>query len=154
MPMPEPAGDELELEQFLPYRLSVLSNRVSEAIAAAYAERHDLTIPEWRVMAVLARAPGISAAEVATRTAMDKVAVSRAVARLEGSGRLRRSLTTADKRRSRLALTVRGRQVYRRIVPWALEYERRLLDALTPAEARALDAALGKLMAFADAHAG
>jgi DNA-binding MarR family transcriptional regulator len=153
MPTPEPAGDELQLERFLPYRLSVLANRVSAAIADAYAERHDLTIPEWRVIAVLARAPGLSAAEVATRTAMDKVAVSRAVARLEGSGRLRRNQTTTDKRRSRLALTGKGRQVYRRIVPWALEYERRLLAALTPDQAVALDAALGKLLEFVEAGA-
>ena len=39
---------------------------------------------EWRVMAVLARFEGLSAREVAERTAMDKVAVSRALARLVG----------------------------------------------------------------------
>jgi DNA-binding MarR family transcriptional regulator len=72
----------LELERFLPYRLSVLANTMSAAIAGAYAERFQLSIPEWRVLAVLARAPGLSAAQVAERTAMDKVAVSRAVAAL------------------------------------------------------------------------
>ena len=52
------------------------------AIAAAYFAHFGLTIPEWRVMAVLAANPGLSAAEVTARTAMDKVAVSRAVATL------------------------------------------------------------------------
>ena len=70
---------KLHLEKFLPYRLSVLSNTVSSAIAAAYFMNFGLSIPEWRVMAVLAANPGLSAAEVTARTAMDKVAVSRAV---------------------------------------------------------------------------
>ena len=74
----------LELERFLPYRLSILSNRVSQAIAREYTERFNLSMTEWRVMAVLARfnGEGMSAREVAERTAMDKVAVSRALARL------------------------------------------------------------------------
>jgi DNA-binding MarR family transcriptional regulator len=78
----------LELERFLPYRLSVLSNRLSNAIARSYEQRFQLSVTEWRVIAVLGRFPGLSANEVAERTAMDKVAVSRAVARLLESGRL------------------------------------------------------------------
>ena len=70
----------LDLDHFVPYRLSVLSNRVSDAIARHYSERFGLSIPEWRVMAVLGQTPGLSARDVAARTAMDKVQVSRAVA--------------------------------------------------------------------------
>ena len=69
----------LQLDNFLPYRLSVLTNLVSTAIAGAYRERFGLSIPAWRVLAVLANSPDLSAAEVGQRTAMDKVAVSRAV---------------------------------------------------------------------------
>ena len=87
---------ETASREFLPYRLSVLSNTVSSAIAAAYFMNFGLTIPEWRVMAVLAANPGLSAAEVTARTAMDKVAVSRAVAALLSAGRLHR--TTAPRR--------------------------------------------------------
>src|SRR3954469_13741602 len=81
---------QLDLEHFLPYRLSVLSNRISSAIAREYSQRFGLGVTEWRVMAVLGRYPGLSANQVATRTAMDKVAVSRAVARLLDAGRLLR----------------------------------------------------------------
>ena len=80
--------EKLHLDRFLPYRLSVLSNTVSSAIAAAYFVNFGLTIPEWRVMAILAANPGLSAAEVTARTAMDKVAVSRAVAALLAVGRV------------------------------------------------------------------
>ncbi len=132
--MSVPASAILDLEHFLPYRLSVLSNTVSTALAGAYARRFGLSIPQWRVIAVLARTPGLSAAAVAERTAMDKVAVSRAVAGLARSGRVRRTLAQSDRRRSVLTLTARGREVYMRIVPHALEYERRLLAELAPSE--------------------
>src|SRR5689334_12108617 len=99
-----PRAATLELDRFLPYRLSVLSNIVSTAIAGAYQDRFGLTIPEWRVMAVLAMNPGLSAAEVAQRTAMDKVAVSRAVASLLKERRIAREMARSDRRRSLLKL--------------------------------------------------
>jgi DNA-binding MarR family transcriptional regulator len=141
----------LELESFLPYRLSVLANRVSAAIAADYAERFDLTIPEWRVMAALGRFPGLSAAEVASFTAMDKVAVSRAVARLIAAGRLSRGIAAEDRRRSVLRLSPAGERIYRRIVPLARMHESRLAGALTDPERRELDRLLDKLTRSATA---
>jgi DNA-binding MarR family transcriptional regulator len=141
--------DALELEQFLPYRLSVLSNTVSQAIARAYEARFDLSIPEWRVMAIVARYPGISAVDVALRAAMDKVAVSRAVNRLIANGRLERKLDAKDRRRARLVLSATGRAVYRKVVPVARGYERELEQGLTRSERTHLGALLEKLMARA-----
>ena len=105
---------ELDLEHFLPYRLSVLSNLVSSAIAAEYAERYALGMTEWRVIAVIGPSPGLSASEVVERTAMDKVAVSRAVDRLVKSERLSRHEDSHDRRRSQLRLSrARSRGVER-----------------------------------------
>src|SRR3546814_281012 len=87
-----PSHAVLDLERFLPYRLSVLSNRVSQTIADFYVERFGLAVTEWRVIAVLGRFAGLSANGVAVRTAMDKVAVSRAVARLLERGLLEREV--------------------------------------------------------------
>ena len=136
------SDEKLVLEEFLPYRLSVLSNRLSAAIAESYSSRFGLSIPEWRVMAVLALAPGASAAEVAERTAMDKVAVSRAVRRLLQTGRIRRETAAGDRRRSMLELTAAGRQIYRSITPALKHYERELLSALSERERKQLDALL------------
>ena len=97
-----------ELDRFLPYRLSVLSNRVSQTIAGAYSRRFGLGITEWRVIAVLGRYPGLSANGVAARTAMDKVAVSRAVARLLERGLLARDTHDDDRLRSATASTTRS----------------------------------------------
>lgn len=136
----------LELEKFLPYRLSVLSNTVSQAIAREYETRFQLSITEWRVVAVLGRYDGLSAREVAERTAMDKVAVSRAVAELMKDGRVKRSTADHDKRQSVLSLTARGRKVYADVAPLALEHERRLLAHLDAEEQRWLGQIIDKLL--------
>ena len=141
----EVAQRRLELAHFLPYRLSVLTNRVSNAIARTYAERFDLTIPEWRVMAVLGGANQLSARDVAERTAMDKVQVSRAIARLVARRRVQRLTDVADARVMRLSLTARGRTIYDDIAPLALSLEAILLDALSPAERTMLDRIMTKL---------
>ena len=135
----------LDLERFLPYRLSVLSNTVSEALAALYGERFNLSVTQWRVIAVLGRYPDLSAVEVAERTRMDKVAVSRAVAELIDSGRLDRQMDRLDRRCSVLNLSVEGRRVYEEIAPLALACEARLLSALSAKERDALEGILDKL---------
>lgn len=140
---------ELILEEFLPYRLSILSNTVSRSIANAYDRRFGLSIPEWRVIAVLGRFPGLSAVEVAERTMMDKVAVSRAVSKLIKSGRIDREFADADRRRSILNLSEEGRLVHDEIAPLALKFESDLLQGLTDDEIRALNALMERLMARA-----
>jgi DNA-binding MarR family transcriptional regulator len=150
---PEEPGS-IDLERFLPYRLSVLTNIVSSAIADTYRRRFGLSIPEWRVIAVLSRHPGLSAAEVADLTRMDAVAVSRAVTRLLRAGRLRRAVARDDRRRSVLSVSRKGAAVYREVAPLALRFERELLDGMDYAERAALDRALDMLTRRARALAG
>ncbi len=147
---PSPA-ELLVLEDFLPYRLSILSNRVSRAIAARYAETFDLSIPEWRVIAVLGRTPNLTAKEIAEATEMDKVAVSRAVARLVSSKRVRARADRDDARRQILSLTAQGESVHARIAPIALVSEEKLLSALSAKEREHLDALLDRLLVAARA---
>jgi DNA-binding MarR family transcriptional regulator len=135
----------LLLERFLPYRLSVITNRISGALSRHYAARFGIGIPEWRVIANLGRHPGLSANQVAERSAMDKVTVSRAVTGLEAKGLLERVRDGEDKRRSRLTLSARGAEVYGEIAPLALGFERDLLTALTPEEVQQLDRIIDKL---------
>jgi DNA-binding MarR family transcriptional regulator len=140
----------LRLSGFIPYRLSVLANTVSTAIAGAYAERFGLSIPEWRVLAVLAEMPNSSAAEVAGQTAMDKVAVSRAVASLLRAKRLQRRMAQSDRRRSVLSLSAAGERVYSQVVPFALRYEKALLAHLSNDDRVTLDRLLHVLRARAE----
>jgi DNA-binding MarR family transcriptional regulator len=141
--------DELILENFLPYRLSVLSHTISTTIAQVYEERFKLSIPEWRVIAILGRYPGLSAVEVAERTVMDKVAVSRAVTKLLKNGRIDREFADADRRRSILNLSAEGRRVHNEVAPLALQFERDLLEGLSAEDKANLDAIMDRLLARA-----
>ncbi|QOC23539.1 MarR family transcriptional regulator [Wenzhouxiangella sp. AB-CW3] len=136
----------LELEKFLPYRLSVLSNQVSRGIAETYAGRFGLSVTEWRVIAILGRYPDLTATEVAERSAMDKVAVSRAVRRLLDGDLLQRRESDADRRTRHLRLSREGVKVFDAIAPAALDYERRLLERLDPEERRVFNRVIDKLL--------
>ena len=129
----------------MPYRLSVLTNRVSDAIARHYSRRFCLSIPEWRVMAVLGQTPGLSAREVAERTAMDKVRVSRAVQSLLADKRLTRVAHVRDGRVTHLSLSAKGQAIYDEVVPLALHLEKQFLAVLNGEEQKNLDILLTKL---------
>lgn len=136
---------QLNLDTFLPYRLSVLSNRVSDAIARQYSERFNLSIPEWRIIAALGQSPNLSAREVASRTAMDKVQVSRAVTSLVSAKRLTRTEDATDARITRLTLTAKGRAIYDEVAPLALHLESLLLSSLSTQERATLQDLMHKL---------
>jgi DNA-binding MarR family transcriptional regulator len=139
------AGPPFELDHFMPFRLSVIGNRVTRAVARVYAKRFRLSAPEWRTMAVLGRYGAMPAHGVIEHTAMDKVRVSRAVARLLAAGRITRRTDANDRRRVILDLTPAGRAVYAEIVPLALAVEAELIADLTPEERKVLDGVMHKL---------
>jgi DNA-binding MarR family transcriptional regulator len=132
----------LDLERFLPFRLSVLANRVTRAVARVYSRNFQLSAPEWRTMAVLGRYGAMTANSVVEQTAMDKV---RAVARLLAHGRVTRRTDPEDRRRAILDLTPEGRAVYAKVVPLALAVESELLADLTAEERGQLDQIVRKL---------
>lgn len=114
---------DLRLDAFLPYRLSIASNRVSDAVATTYSALFGLRIPEWRLVAVLAEGDGLSQQDLGRRTRMDKVTVSRAAIALAGRGLIERASDKADKRAARLSLTEAGRDLYAQVAPQALAME-------------------------------
>lgn len=140
-----------DLEQFFPYRLSVLTNTVTRALARLYESEHDLTIAEWRLLAIVARFGPISANGVCERSAMDKVRVSRAVSRAVSRGLVDRDVDRHDRRRSVLTLTPRGRAIHDRIVPLAREREALILSTLSKTEIQGLMGALARLQETAGA---
>lgn len=134
----------MELQQFFPYRLAVLAEAVSRAIADVYGERFDLSRDEWRVLAALADG-AMKTGDVIAHTTLDKMQVSRAAIGLEGRGLIAREQVAGDRRARVLRLTPAGRALFRRIAPLALEREAFLLEALDADERRVLDRAIDKL---------
>lgn len=141
----ETSSEALRLDGFLPYRLSVLSNAVSRKIADMYERDYDISIWQWRIIAVLGEHDGLTATEVANKTLMDKPAVSRAASSLIDRTLISRRSDNADRRKAELRLTAKGRKIYDAIIPRALAYERELLASLSPEEAGMLHGLLTRL---------
>ena len=145
--------EALSLADYVPYRLVTAAAAVSRLIARAYEDRFGLTIPQWRLMSVLAEGALTPNAAVA-RTAMDKVRVSRAAQDLVERRLVNRTAVVADRRSHRLELTVAGRRLFAEIAPMALAYEAALLSGLAPSEVAILKRLLSRLEAAATQLAG
>ena len=140
--------DKLLLEEFLPYKLSYLTNLISDDLSKLYTNQYGIAHTEWRVMAVLGVSSGVSAGHVAKITAMDKVAVSRAIKNMIKNGLIERRFSKEDKRRSELMLSEEGQNVYRKIVPLVLQYEDDIMGRLSETERSELTNIFAKLTAY------
>lgn len=136
---------ELQLLDFVPFRLNRLASEVSQRLSDIYRDRFGLEIPEWRIVATLGPDRRCTAQYVAESTRMHKTRVSRAAARLAELGLLQRGSSAADGREVLLRLSAKGRRVYAALVPLALERQRLLMACLEPAEAAAFLHGLARL---------
>ncbi len=145
------ARDDWRLAGFLPYKLSIASNAVSDLIAERYRKRFGLKVTEWRIMAVLGDGGTSGSTQQAlTRiTLMDKVAVNRACKVLEERGLIRRVPNERDGRSHLLELTEEGRAIHAEVMPLALATERELFDGFEPAERDQFRALLDRMYARA-----
>lgn len=140
--MSEPSFSVLE---FVPYQFALLSSRLSRSLAEACAS-FNLSLSEWRLLAIIASGNSLSASDVSDRSAMDAVAVHRAVKSLLERRYISRIPVEGDRRMKQLRLTPHGRNAYDAIVPAATALERDLLAALSPAEAMAIRRMLRRLV--------
>ena len=139
------AATVLRLDDFIPFRLSITSNLVSETIAGTYQVLFGLTIPEWRLIAVIAEEEGPTQQRIGQRTRMDKVTVSRAAIALAARGLIERRPNAEDRRSQRLHLTADGVALHAQVAPKALELERRILARFTPEEIQVFTAMLARM---------
>ncbi len=135
----------LTLERFLPYRLSILSNRISGVIAETYKDKFALSITEWRIMAVLGEYPGASADEVSLKVQIEKSMISRALQKLLARHLVSRELDESDRRRQNLSLTKTGLEIYQQIVPVSYDYENLLQECFSKEERDIFDSLIDRL---------
>jgi DNA-binding MarR family transcriptional regulator len=140
-------GDDapLKLEEFLPYRLNVVASLVSQALSRIYAARYGIGVPEWRVLVTLGQYGMMTGKAVGNHSHMHKTKVSRAVALLERRKLVARRANRADLRESLLTLTPAGRAMYEDLAPIALDFTKRLSEAIEPADRAAFERAIDRL---------
>jgi len=142
---PEIVSDDFKLEDFLPHRLAVAAARVNRLMSHRFEEASGVSIPEWRVLAVIGRFGVLSPSAVGDRTTMDKVKVSRAAASLVARGLLKQSQDPTDGRGRLLRLTRKGATACQNLMPLAHGIEEELARGLGRAEWTALQKALVRL---------
>lgn len=135
----------LDLANFLPFRLNQIAAEISGRLSTIYAERFDLDVPQWRVLATLVDQDGLSAQEIVESTRTHKSTISRAVQALIQRGLVMAGADDQDGRARKLALTKAGRQLMDEIVPLAQGFERDLLRQVGGLESRQFLEGLGAL---------
>ncbi|MFJ3055456.1 MarR family winged helix-turn-helix transcriptional regulator [Herbaspirillum sp. NPDC087042] len=135
----------MKLQAFFPYQLAQLAEAVSRSVATVYADRFGLSRDEWRILAALAEEGQMKATDLVPHTSLDKMQVSRALAKLEEAGLILREPSADDARARIVKPTAQLRRLYKKIVPMVEEREAYLLAALSKAEREVLVTAMEKI---------
>ena len=135
----------LKLDAFLPYKLSIASNMVSDVIAGSYQRLFGLKVPEWRILAVIAESGGSTQLEIGQRTRMDKVTVSRAARAMQARGLVLRRPNEGDGRSHVLMLSLAGISLYGQVVPQALALEKMMLATISASQVGVLSDLLDRM---------
>ncbi|MEM9140741.1 MAG: MarR family winged helix-turn-helix transcriptional regulator [Pseudomonadota bacterium] len=150
--VPAPEGEEtLDFDASPSVLLTFVANKFTRKSSAAYDAKYGIGAMDWRMLVMLTRAPGCSAAQASVTIGIDKAAVSRSLQRLEASGHAQATERERDPRRKAWRLTDAGRALHGRILEDALAAQSALLQGLSEDEVRALAGILRRLNANLEA---
>lgn len=141
-------GTGLTVDDFLTTMLSQLVNALRRTVTQPYAERFDLTVPEWRLLALLAHAGELAFADLVVQSTSDKALVSRTLRLLEQRGLVRLSNAGNSPRKKLFCnITSAGMALHDQVIPLARRHQAAVLRLLDTGEREALYRALRKLHA-------
>jgi len=132
------SGQVLDLDRYVPALITFIANKLSRSATVLYQERFGVNVTEWRILALLAIEPAISAARICHVIGYDKGPVSRTLATMEDSGLVSIRIDKHDGRSHAISLTPKGQSTHDQVIALALERERRLLSCLRNDEREAL----------------
>lgn len=135
----------MQLETFFPYRLAVVAEAFSRQLIAVYGRKYGFSREEWRMLFLLADAGSLDSLELAQRTSLDKVQVSRAAARLERKGMITREVLGADKRLRNYVITTKGRDIFHRGFAEVQARTEEIMQAMSADDRGALDRGIAGL---------
>ncbi|MCT4553837.1 MAG: MarR family winged helix-turn-helix transcriptional regulator [Pelagimonas sp.] len=136
----------IALEGFFPYHMAVAADGLSRGLADVYGSEFGLSREEWRLLFLLAGVSDVDSRELARRTTLDKVQVSRASQRLVEKGLIQREVSETDRRLRIYACTEKGRSLFARTFPKVEAKSTKILQAMPPAERAALERGVAALI--------
>ncbi|MBN3778989.1 MarR family transcriptional regulator [Burkholderia sp. Ac-20345] len=134
-----------DLRDLVSFQLRQLTNIYTKGSSSAYERRFNLTMNEWRCIALLHGKRGMSMNRLAEHAQFDRGLTSRTVRGLEERGLLAREADVNDGRGVVITLTAEGRTLVALVFPVAEERNARLLSCLTKAERDMLPGIVEKL---------
>jgi DNA-binding MarR family transcriptional regulator len=142
---------EMTIRDLLSYRIHQVSSQISRSAALQYRSHFDVSLGEWRALALLGAGVALSLNELARAADLDKAQMSRIIAGLSKRDLITRDEGSTRGQTVRLALTRKGQALYRRLIEAAVKRNDAFLACLNTNERRVLDEALVKLSALARA---
>lgn len=139
----------MQLDSFFPYRLAVASEAFSRNLTDVYERELGLSREEWRLLFLLANAESMTSLDLARRTTLDKVQVSRAAKRLGEKGLIVREIPDEDRRIRVYRCTPEGFRQFRHLQPKVQERANRMLNAMSPEDREALEQGISALLKVA-----
>lgn len=142
---PKPLAEGISLDDFLPYLLNRISNRLNSDLSDDL-RRMGLTLPDWRVLAVLHVRDGRTLGELSVYTVIEQSTLSRIVVRMARAGYVERRPAEHDGRIVQVLLAPAGREAFARILPVAMRHYRRAVQGLGEDELGQLIATLHRIL--------
>lgn len=144
---------EITIKQLLSYRIHKLAGALSRGAAERYRRDFDVSLVEWRTVALLGDYAPLALKELAELAALDKSLVSRTVSALVERGLVERATSGIDAREVTLRLSPTGAALHRGLMGAARQRDAAFHAVLSAAERAVLDGILRKLEAEAKRQA-
>ena len=120
-----------KLQEFFPYLVRVFYRDVTATVASVYDTEFGMTPAEWRSMMAIGPDRQLTAQDIVARSSMDKVIVSRTLARMKQNGWIETRANAGDGRSKLISLSDTGKSIYANLIPKALKIENKLLAGLS-----------------------
>ena len=143
----------MKLETYFPYKLASTAEAFSRRLVEVYRRTYGLSREEWRMLLLLADAGQLTSLELAKRTTLDKVQVSRAATRLEDKGLIGREVACSDRRLRSYTCTELGKNLFDRAFPAVQNCSEAILGKLTQSDMTKLDEGLTALQRAIEEYA-
>jgi DNA-binding MarR family transcriptional regulator len=149
---PPPAKDDaFFIEGFIPYLLNQVADRYNKQFKQALRTA-GLTVPQWRVIAVLNAAGGLSFTEIQDLTVIDQPTLSRTVEQMVKHGIVLRANRPGDARFAVVSLTEKGRKAYQTFWPVAWGAFSAGVQGIPEADLRVMRSTLKRMLENLKAH--
>ena len=147
-----PDPNATDLKSFITYRLARLQSRLNAQAIRMLKTASNLSLTEWRIVAVTALHDTCTLSDLVRDTGLDKGQLSRAVSALVSNGYLVSAVNQDDQRQNLLHLSASGTELHAKLLPIMRGRQEHLLHGIDPHELAtalkvldALDLAAGSL---------